>query len=1032
MSAFRRALIVIIPACALAAAGVTVGRAEDLNSLRGRGPDTEIIVSGSAAWTDSQIHVQAGDVVTVTARGRVTIAGARQETPLQAGPEGTFHFSDDVAHRSFPLPAAARGPSPCYALIGREGDGDPFFVGQRKSWRVAQSGRLRFGINHYDPGTVEGRFVVRIEAAATVRPVSIERVVRTRPIPCRPRQPARVVVFYVDGLRPDVVREMAAMGHLPNIRRRFMENGTWLSNAFTAFPSDTITSNGTMWTGCFSDRHGLKGQVRFSRRTLNSQSYLEPLGPNRGSRLLAPTGIDRLLLTAQSGVVGAVRGDAARGSFTASRTTAVPPLYAHLRADGRDWSTGVLPLMTEMPPLLWTRSMVRYMPYFQANEAWRFIDDANSHYAIQHLIPRDNPVTIIWLPETDSVSHKLSRGQFGMTRRTIAQADRLIGCIIQELEKQQRLESSFLMLVSDHGHHGGRLTHLAHFDLANEVFHRSRELTRDGRWVGGGLGMSVRQHRYWNRHKRDKSKEFVFLDGQSDGAARIFLPRGHYRSGRWMGPHQPGTVLRYRVDQDRPPVNLLEVLTHTRALHSSGRPGYPIDLVLLRLSTDTFLISTLERGSAVIERRRSETGGWQYRYTVVENVRPTPRGGAEFDVTASPRTDPLRLMQELAPHELYAFHSEREWLELTVDSRYPDSVVALSRHMFWQENLSHRQPEFEPDLVVTARPGWYFGTKSSPGTMHGYPFRDSMRSCWFVAGPGIRRGARVSVPCRLVDLTPTILEMVGDRFEVDAMDGRPLRTIYSEDSDAVVRVRQSPQAGGHDKTRLFNASREPDYESDISAVYWDDVDLSAWRPLEFEQIPQYDHAPLSINRPAESLDLNNVAYNLVAAANLSIFRLIDDVIAPISGGRRLVLPFVEKVESRARHSSRNWVSEGATALNVSQLVLGDYAYTSVGNLRRVDGLVDWTQSQGADVQRVIAKPFKRDEIRRASLLTQGVDLVQTGLWEGYRFAQRVIVQVLDEAILNGLENTTDRTINRFRKTPAESIVQEPVERAVFR
>ncbi len=61
-----------------------------------------------------------------------------------------------------------------------------------------------------------------------------------------------------------------------------------MQNAFTGFPSDTITSNGTMWTGCFSDRHGLKGQVSFSRRTLESKSYLDPMGPSRSARHVGP------------------------------------------------------------------------------------------------------------------------------------------------------------------------------------------------------------------------------------------------------------------------------------------------------------------------------------------------------------------------------------------------------------------------------------------------------------------------------------------------------------------------------------------------------------------------------------------------------------------------------------------------------------------------------------------------------------------------------------------------------------------------
>jgi len=81
------------------------------------------------------------------------------------------------------------------------------------------------------------------------------------------------------------------MGHLPHIRRHFLDGGTWLANTLSAFPSDTITSNGTMWTGAFSDQHGLKGQVEFSRRQLTSHSYLtDALGPLRGAQVLSPDG----------------------------------------------------------------------------------------------------------------------------------------------------------------------------------------------------------------------------------------------------------------------------------------------------------------------------------------------------------------------------------------------------------------------------------------------------------------------------------------------------------------------------------------------------------------------------------------------------------------------------------------------------------------------------------------------------------------------------------------------------------------------
>ena len=66
-----------------------------------------------------------------------------------------------------------------------------------------------------------------------------------------------------------------------------------------------------MWTGCFSDRHGLKGQVSFSRRTLESKSYLDPMGPSRSARLLAPQGLDRFMRETGAASVEVIDGDEA-------------------------------------------------------------------------------------------------------------------------------------------------------------------------------------------------------------------------------------------------------------------------------------------------------------------------------------------------------------------------------------------------------------------------------------------------------------------------------------------------------------------------------------------------------------------------------------------------------------------------------------------------------------------------------------------------------------------------------------------------
>jgi hypothetical protein len=484
----------------------------------------ELTLSVSRPWNDTGLDVVSGETLTVLADGEF-IASCRDEfgqgTDAPSGPAGRFDVPRGIADQRFPLAAGSHGPAPCFCLIGRIDSGEPFFIGSRMSRRVPASGRLFLGVNDFSHERNSGALQASIQIGGPLRPLRVERRVSRGAAHGDPAAGCRVVVFYIDGLRPDVVQEMTAMGHLPVIRELFIDRGSWMSGAVTAFPSDTITSNGTMWTGCFSDRHGLKGQVRFSRRSLKSQSYLEPLGPSRSARLLQPQGLDALLADGQKKVREWVQSEDVSESWYRSHVTGTPPIYHFLRTQGQDWSTGLLPLMTELPPLLWTRSMSREMPWLGAHNAWQYVDDANANYAIKHLLHRRDPVTILWFPETDSASHKMCRGQFGETRRTIAEADKLVGRVVEELKATGEFERTYFLLVSDHGHHGGRVQHLKHFDLANNFFYRPREVTGEGEWIGGGLGVSVRMHRHWNRHPGQHEREFAVRSRPATGASRM-------------------------------------------------------------------------------------------------------------------------------------------------------------------------------------------------------------------------------------------------------------------------------------------------------------------------------------------------------------------------------------------------------------------------------------------------------------------------------------------------------------------------------
>lgn len=1004
-------------------------------SQTGVSQDAQVFELDSSIPWSATIQVQRGDRISFIASGTFEARCEDrfgQGDATTVGPEGTFLISNGISDQKFPLPAGSHGPAPAYALIGYIDGQNPFFIGRKSTHVALASGVLNLGINDFAPTFNRGSLRVELSVNGQTDPLRIERRVRPTAAQGWPVRNCHVVVFYVDGLRPDVVQEMAGMNHLPAIRELFLDNGTWMANTFTAFPSDTITSNGTMWTGCFSDRHGLKGQVQFSRATLDSSSFLETLGPSRSSALVSPQGLDRLAVDTQTTVRTWVQGGPAARQWYEQNVTDTPALYEHLRRHGHDWSTGLLPMMTEVPPLLWTRSISRELPWMGAHSAWEFIDDANANYALRHLLHRDEPVTILWLPETDSVSHKHCRGQFGKTRQTIAKADQLIGQVVDELKRTGEFESTYFLLVSDHGHHGGQTEHLRHFDVANELFFRAREVKRDGTWVGGGLGMSVHMHRSWNRHPEHHQREFVFVDGDSDGAARIYLPRKHFASRDWNGSNAPGDLLQYRLKPDGQPFDLVATLANARS--ADGERA--IDLVLMQLSDTSILISTADRGHAVVDRKLGEGRRWVYRYRPVTRVWSDDNGGVFYSVDATAKIDPLGLTKFLSERHFTHYFSEHAWLEATALTEYPDAIVTLTRHMLWQGNLQARKSEFAPDLVITARPGWYFGTQETPGTTHGYPLADSMRASWFVSGPNIRRGARIDSPCRLVDLTPTILDMVGipvdpgwfdghsrrQMFETGDPNGEPDRALIdtaslSRYAAGIARVFEHEQIA--DPLQLASHSPATKLVDAVpQAIQWQDVDLQAWHPLEYRPNAESSRKPFSINRPNQVVDLNNTFYNAAAISDMSVFRVFDDVLFPLAKTRP-VSHRVEQFDKRLRYNDREWLAAGARVLNVSEASVSDYTTTSLGNMQRANDMVDWVQDRGTALDRKITG---ESESTANQVLNRALDGTQSGFWEAYRLAQRVVVKAVDETLLNGIENVTDRTINSLNREPAEIVV----------
>jgi LssY C-terminus len=116
---------------------------------------TDVTISGSPKWVDTNVDVKAGDKLHLTAKGTVTMG---KDTGVTA--DGVQRGWVDTL-RPLMVPSAGRG-----TLVGRIGNSDaatPFLVGSDRTVTVPAGGRLYLGINQDPTQTPDGKYEVHID-----------------------------------------------------------------------------------------------------------------------------------------------------------------------------------------------------------------------------------------------------------------------------------------------------------------------------------------------------------------------------------------------------------------------------------------------------------------------------------------------------------------------------------------------------------------------------------------------------------------------------------------------------------------------------------------------------------------------------------------------------------------------------------------------------------------------------------------------------------------------------------------------------
>ncbi len=773
-----------------------------------------VTVRADVAWTDTGVTLVTGQALRIEAAGQARVVGVRLRTWLSGevidrsvGPRGTYRWPRSYwKHRrghSFPLPTMVDGPAPAFGLIGKINEtGEPFDVGASYQGRSPASGRLWLGVNDDELEDNRGAFQVTIRVEPALPPAVAWPEApsdRLSPPPAvggligKPVPDARVLLIYVDGLRPDVLKAMAAAGFLPNFARAFLDQGVEVPDAFTVFPSNTLIANGSLFTGLFSDRTGIKSQNQFERTTLKPRGQLSAWLP------------DGFMPRPTTRVLNLLDKYAPEQTHTFLARRWVPTLGNRL---GKRFRYTTLPIAPINPPPQWFHRAINTLgPFDFPRRLPVRLDEVNAAYAVEELIGLpDARVIAVWFPMADKTCHVSRRGQFGAARRDLALADEGLGRILRRLREVRWDRSTYLILVSDHGHLGGAPPPVAPPKAEDRPsgpttgggLNRTCNLPRDWGWAQLGCNVKVVGQEWL--HPGMDPRRFLFFDHQGAGQAKLFLPYGSYQRGAWQR-NRLHELTHYDVHPAQRDVNLLESLTGFRPTGWDGRgarsldvardraeraaraEGRPVDLLLVKLDAGRTFVYRDPDNQAILHRTPGAEGTDVYRYEPVRRLTQSADGALHVE-PARAGVDPFGYLSDPAFLKavggaawIGAPHSAQEWLTATAQTRYPDAVVAIAKFFAWQAPVADLADARDPDLVVTASAGWSFRSDDGEGTDHGYPLPESMRMALFLAGPNIPHG-RLLTPHRIVDVLPTILQMIGWPYDPASLDGRAITGIY--------------------------------------------------------------------------------------------------------------------------------------------------------------------------------------------------------------------------------------------------------------
>jgi hypothetical protein len=573
--------------------------------------------------------------------------------------------------------------------------------------------------------------VAQNNSQASRSPSSLPSFLRREELP--ERKP--VILFLIDGLRPDRFKIAAEEGLLPNLKSLFVDHGTHLESY--ASRSLTVPSWSTILTGFENDMNGIRSNTptsRFEQKT--TDNFLDPMSDLLLLKYISKSRSFHRLEENQTGEPGKVW------------------LPAYFHEDQRFYN--FIPVVKK--PHYAFKKIFSDIPSQLSdlfNRTWNppTALDVSSAWVTAKAIREDkeNKLRFVmnWYASVDEAQHYNNH----LLPSVYKELDQSIGGILEAARKHPVLKDATVFLLSDHGHSGGygpfdenstvyRSKHPARGTLAGPLMiHTGFNLTNffQGRFQNHknytfkvtastqphqpyyfdsfkGLGIAKAKPQPFFRHKNSE----VLIDYAGDNLAHVYLKgltqwdRRHnfyelthfVRSPGESPLNIPADLLNIQLENvsvthhklskkiirktEKRPVGLLAMALPGQSAKDSADRIFSVPGTAPS-SRDPVLV--MARGKAGKPYRygliltRSLPGSMdQFRYLVLKDFQQTPDGrivgqNSELPTLSNdPNDDPLDYLGNLASAvSLDTWKGDREWLELAQNHPKPTAVFALAR-----------------------------------------------------------------------------------------------------------------------------------------------------------------------------------------------------------------------------------------------------------------------------------------------------------------------------------------------------------------